>query len=45
MSTDQWKSLRVIADILADDASRYTPDSLAALRRLLAGYHLEDDRQ
>ena len=34
-----------IADILADDASRYTPDSLAALRRLLAGHHLEDDRQ
>ena len=34
-----------IADILADDASRYTPDSLAALRRLLAGYHLGDDRQ
>lgn len=34
-----------IADILADDASRYTPDSRAALRRLLAGYHLEDDRQ
>ena len=29
-----------IADILADDASRYTPDSLAALRRLLAGGHL-----
>lgn len=29
-----------IADILADDASRYTPDSLEALRRLLAGNHL-----
>lgn len=31
-----------IADILADDASRYTPDSLEALRRLLAGNHLGD---
>lgn len=30
-----------IADVLADDASRYTPDSLEALRRLLAGNHLE----
>ena len=29
-----------IADILADDASRYTPDSLEALCRLLAGNHL-----
>ena len=29
-----------IADILADDASRYTPDSLKALHRLLAGNHL-----
>ena len=32
-----------IADILADDASRYTPDSLDALRRLLAGNHLGGD--
>ena len=31
-----------IADILADDASRYTPDSLEALRRMLAGNHLGD---
>lgn len=31
-----------IADILADDASRYTPDSLDALHRLLAGNHLGD---
>ena len=31
-----------IADILAADASRYTPDSLEALRRLLAGNHLGD---
>jgi len=31
-----------IADILADDASRYTPDSLEALRGLLAGNHLGD---
>ena len=31
-----------IADILADDASRYTPDSLEALRRLLAEDHLGD---
>ena len=31
-----------VADILADDASRYTPDSLEALRRLLADNHLRD---
>ena len=29
-----------IAEILADDASRYTPDSLEALHRLLDGNHL-----
>ena len=32
-----------VADIVADDASRYTPDSWAALRRLLAGNHLGDE--
>ena len=32
-----------IDEILADDASRYTPDSLAALRRLLAGSYLGND--
>ena len=32
-----------IADILADDSSRYTPDSFAALHRLLAGNHIGDN--